>query len=222
MASTFSTDLKLELMATGENAGTWGTKTNTNLNLVQQAIAGYESVNVTNTTVALTMDDGSISQARNMVLAFGGSLTGATNVTVPDSIEKMYILDDQTTHNTSTITFKTSSGNGFAMDEGKRHLAYSDGVNIRRIDLSSLGGLVATASLSDNAVTTAKISDNQITTATISDNQIVTAKISDGVITTVKITNNAITADKLERKFTITTNVTPAGGSDGDLWFVYS
>ena len=222
MASTFSTDLKLELMATGENAGTWGTKTNTNLNLVQQAIAGYESVNVTNTTVALTMDDGSISQARNMVLAFGGSLTGATNVTVPDSIEKMYILDDQTTHNTSTITFKTSSGTGFQMDEGKRHLAYSDGVNIRRIDLSSLGGLVATASLSDNAVTTAKISDNQITTATISDNQIVTAKISDGVITTVKITNNAITADKLERKFTITTNVTPAGGSDGDLWFVYS
>ena len=43
-----------------------------------------------------------------------------------------------------------------------------------------------------------------------------------GVISTVKITNNAITADKLERKFTITTNVTPAGGSDGDLWFVYA
>ena len=53
MASTFSTDLKLELMATGENAGTWGTKTNTNLNLVQQAIAGYESINVTTTTIGL-------------------------------------------------------------------------------------------------------------------------------------------------------------------------
>ena len=61
MASTFSTDLKLELMATGENAGTWGTKTNTNLNLVQQAIAGSESISVTNTTIGLTMDDGSIS-----------------------------------------------------------------------------------------------------------------------------------------------------------------
>ena len=48
MASTFSTDLKLELMATGENAGTWGTKTNTNLNLVQQAVAGYESISVQN------------------------------------------------------------------------------------------------------------------------------------------------------------------------------
>mgnify|MGYP003112238354 CR=1 FL=1 len=222
MASTFSTDLKLELMATGENAGTWGTKTNTNLNLVQQAVAGYESISVTTTSIGLTMDDGSISQARNMVLGFGGSLTGATNVTVPDSIEKIYILDDSTTHNTSTITFKTVSGTGFQMDEGKRHLAYSDGTNINRIDLSTLGGLITTASISDNAVTTAKISDNQITTAKISDNQIVTAKISDGVISTVKITNNAITADKLERKFTITTNVTPAGGSDGDLWFVYS
>ena len=222
MASTFSTDLKLELMATGENAGTWGTKTNTNLNLVQQAIAGYESISVTTTTVALTMDDGSISQARNMILAFGGSLTGATSVTVPNSIEKMYILDDQTTHNTSTITVKTASGTGFAMDQGKRHLPYTDGTNIQRIDLSSLGGLVATASISDNAITSAKISDNQIVTAKISDNQIVTAKISDGVVTTVKITNNAITSDKLLRKFTITTNVTPAGGSDGDLWFVYS
>ena len=222
MASTFSTDLKLELMATGENAGTWGTKTNTNLNLVQQAIAGYESISVTTTTVALTMDDGSISQARNMILAFGGSLTGATSVTVPNSIEKMYILDDQTTHNTSTITVKTASGTGFAMDQGKRHLAYTDGTNLQRIDLSSLGGLVATASISDNAITSAKISDNQIVTAKISDNQIVTSKISDGIVTTVKITNNAITADKLERKFTITTNVTPAGGSDGDLWFVYA
>ena len=108
------------------------------------------------------------------------------------------------------------------MDEGKRHLAYTDGTNLQRIDLSSLGGLVATTSISDNAITSAKISDNQIVTAKISDNQIVTAKISDGVVTTVKITNNAITTDKLLRKFTITTNVTPAGGSDGDLWFVYS
>ena len=209
-------------MATGENAGTWGTKTNTNLNLVQQAIAGYESISVTTTSIGLTMDDGSISQARNMVLAFGGSLTGDTSVTVPNSIEKMYILDDGTTHNTSTITFKTASGTGFTMSEGKKHLAYSDGTNINRVDLSSLGGEIATASIADNAITNAKISDNQIVTAKISDNQITTVKISDNQITTAKIVNNAVDSDKLARKFTITTNVTPAGGSDGDLWFVYS
>ena len=59
MASTYSSDLKLELMATGENAGTWGTKTNNNLNLVQQAIGGFEQVTVgSGATVALAMTDG--------------------------------------------------------------------------------------------------------------------------------------------------------------------
>ena len=62
MASTFSSDLKLELMATGENAGTWGNKTNTNLNLLQQAIAGYEAVTLTaGGTLALAMTDGALS-----------------------------------------------------------------------------------------------------------------------------------------------------------------
>jgi hypothetical protein len=61
MASTFSTDLKLELMATGENAGTWGDKTNDNLNLVQQAIAGFESVALTDGgTVTLAMTDATV------------------------------------------------------------------------------------------------------------------------------------------------------------------
>ena len=55
MASSYSTDLKLELMVTGENAGTWGDKTNTNLNLVQQAIAGYEAIDVASADVTLAM-----------------------------------------------------------------------------------------------------------------------------------------------------------------------
>jgi hypothetical protein len=55
MASSYSTDLKLELMVTGENSGTWGDKTNTNLNLLQQAIAGYEAINVASADVTLAM-----------------------------------------------------------------------------------------------------------------------------------------------------------------------
>ena len=57
MASTYSSDLKLELMATGENAGTWGTKTNTNLNLVQQAVAGYEEISAASADVTLATAD---------------------------------------------------------------------------------------------------------------------------------------------------------------------
>ena len=56
MASTFSSDLKIELMATGENPGTWGDKTNNNFNVVQQAIAGYEEVNVASGDVTLVID----------------------------------------------------------------------------------------------------------------------------------------------------------------------
>ena len=222
MASTFSTDLKLELMATGENAGVWGTKTNTNLQLAEQAISGYESISVTTTNISLLMSDGSISQARNMVLDFTGTLSGATTITVPDSMEKVYLVKDSTTRAGNTLTFKTASGSGFVPDNGKVHLAYSNGTNLSNVDLSTLGGTIGTASLADNSITTAKISDAQITSAKISDNVITTAKLSDNAVTAIKISNNAVTADKLQRKFTITTNVTPAGGSAGDLWFVYS
>ena len=114
MASSFSTDLKLELMVTGENAGTWGDKTNTNLNLVQQAIAGFESVALSNGgTVTLAMSDASLSNARNMVLKFTGTLTGASVVTIPDSIEKFYIFDLSAVTGVTNLTIKTVSGTGF-------------------------------------------------------------------------------------------------------------
>jgi hypothetical protein len=94
MASTFSTDLALELMATGENAGTWGDKTNSNLNLVQQAIAGFEAVALSDGgTVTLAMTNATLSNARNMVLKFTGTLTTASTVAIPDGIEKFYIFD---------------------------------------------------------------------------------------------------------------------------------
>ena len=82
MASTFSTSLKLELMATGENAGTWGTKTNTNLSLVEQAIGGYQEIDVASSDVTLTMSNASISNARNMVLKLTGTLAGTRVVVI--------------------------------------------------------------------------------------------------------------------------------------------
>ena len=221
MASTFSTDLKLELMATGENAGTWGTKTNTNLNLIQQAIAGFQSIDVASADVTLVMTDASISNARNMVLKFTGTLTANRTVNLPDSIEKFYILQDATTHGAFTLTFKTVSGTGFTLDEGKIHAGFSDGTNVTEVALNTLGGTIGTAQIDANSITNALISDNSITTAKISANSIVTSLISDNQVTTAKIPTNAITADKLLRKFTIST-ASPTGGSDGDLWFKYS
>ena len=220
MASTYSADLKLELMATGENAGTWGTKTNTNLDLVQQAIAGYQSINVASIDVALVMSNASISNARNMVLNFTGTLTGTRTVTIPDSIEKFYIVKDGTTHDGNTLTFKTVSGTGFTLDEGKIHAAYSDGTNINEVALNTLGGTIGTAQIENDAVTNDKIADNAITSAQISANAVVTSSISNANISSAKLADNAVTAAKLERKFTISTS-SPSGGSDGDVWFEY-
>ena len=96
MASSFSTDLKLELMATGENSGTWGTKTNTNLDLVQQAIVGFENIAITSTNTTLLMTDATISTARNAVLKFTGTITANCTVFVASGIEKTYILENGT------------------------------------------------------------------------------------------------------------------------------
>ena len=130
MASTYSSDLKLELMATGENAGTWGTKTNTNLNLVQQAVAGYEAIDVASSDVALAMSDATISNARNATIKLTGTLAANRTVTVPNSIEKVYNIIDGTDHAGYTLTFKTASGSGVLLCEGNCYLLYADGTNV--------------------------------------------------------------------------------------------
>ena len=220
MASTY-TALGVELMATGENAGTWGTKTNTNLNLVQQAIAGYEAINVASADVTLVMSNASISNARNMILNFTGTLAANRTVNIPDSIEKFYILKDSTTHSGNTLTFKTVSGTGFTLDEGKIHAAYSDGTNVNEVALNTLGGTIGTAQIEDSSISTAKLADGSVNNAKITTNAITTSNISNNQISTAKIIDNAVTAAKLERKFTISTS-SPSGGNDGDIWFKYS
>ena len=223
MASTFSSDLKLELMATGENAGTWGTKTNTNLELVQQAIAGFESISLSSgSTTTLVMSNASISTARNMVIKFATiTLSGATTVTIPDSIEKFYIFDCRLITNPTNLTIKTASGTGFTIDASKIYAAYADGTNLNEVSLDTLGGTIGTAGIADDAVTSAKIADDAVVSAAIADNAVLTVNISNANVSTAKIADNAVTADKLQRKFTISTS-SPSGGSDGDIWFKYS
>ena len=136
MASTFS-DLGIELMATGENAGTWGTKTNTNLQIVEKAIAGYVEKSIAGgaQTTTLTITDGdtteSTSVARHAVIKLTGTITGNQIVTVPDSIEKVYIVVNGTS-GASTVQFKTASGTGvtFGASDKSTKLLFSDGTNI--------------------------------------------------------------------------------------------
>ena len=143
MASSYSTDLKLELMVTGENAGTWGDITNTNLNILQQAIGGYQEVSIAGgaQTTALVFSNGVISNGKNAVIKLTGAITGNQIVTIPDGIEKTYIIYNGTT-GAFTVQIKTVSGTGptFATTNKGFKSVFSDGTNIVDVALSSPPG----------------------------------------------------------------------------------
>ena len=130
MASTFSDDIKLEKMATGENSGTWGDKTNANLELVEQAIAGYQEIDVASADVTLVMSNAAISNARNMSLKFTGTLAANRTVNMPASIEKLFNVIDGTDHAGFTLTFKVTSQTGFLLCEGNHYICHSNGTDI--------------------------------------------------------------------------------------------
>ena len=113
MASTY-TPLGIEKMATGENAGTWGTKTNANLDLIEQVLGGYKAVSIAGgaQTTALTVADGALTgTAQARMIEFTGSITGNQIVTIPLDIENFYILKNSTS-GTYTVQFKYASGSG--------------------------------------------------------------------------------------------------------------
>jgi hypothetical protein len=127
MASSYS-DLKFELIATGEQSGSWGTTTNTNLGTaIEEAIAESVDVAFSSGTVTLSLTNSNASQsARHLRLNLTGTSGGAQNLVVP-TIEKPYLVNNGTA---DTITVKTSSGSGIGVPSGKTMWVYADGTNV--------------------------------------------------------------------------------------------
>jgi len=206
MPSSFSTDLKLELMVTGENAGTWGDKTNTNLNLVQQAIAGYQGVSIAGgaQTTALVMSNATLSNARNMVLEFTGAITGNQIVTIPDGIEKYYILKNSTS-GAFSVTFKyAGTGSGITLTQGFLTAAFGDGSEIYKVDLTTLQGTIATAQITSLAVTSAKLASFAVTTARLASLAVTSNRLATNAVTTAKLNSLAVTSSRIA-SFAVTT-----------------
>ena len=157
MTSSY-TNLGIELMVTGANAGTWGTKTNTNLEIVEQ-IQGYINKSIAGgaATTSLLIADGSTvsSDARNLIIELSGTITGNQIVTVPDGIEKSYIVYNNTT-GAFTVEFKTASGTGptFSTTDKGIKIVYSNGTNIIDVNanLSTLGA-ITTGAITSDAIT---------------------------------------------------------------------
>jgi len=131
MASTYTTNLQLEKVTTGEKAGLWGTVTNTNLEILEQASSGYLSVDVAAADVTLALNDGATSNGKNLFFTLTGTLAGNRNFIMPATAERIFIVKDSTTRSSSnyTLIVKTASGTGYTMPVGATALVYSDGTN---------------------------------------------------------------------------------------------
>ena len=134
--STYSPSLRIQLINTGDQAGTWGNTTNTNLGtLVESAIAGYISVSITSADQALTALDGAADQSRNAIIALTTTTTAAFNVYAPPA-EKAYVIYNAssytaTIYNSTVLGNTTAAGTGVAIPAGKTVTVWSDGTDFR-------------------------------------------------------------------------------------------
>jgi hypothetical protein len=130
MASTYSTNLALELMGTGDQSGTWGNTTNNNLGtLLEQAIVGYVSQAVTDgADTTLTIANGASSNGRNYVINLTGTLTAARNVIVP-AVNKPYIFVNATTGGFA-VTVKVTGQTGVTIANGKKAIVYCNSTDV--------------------------------------------------------------------------------------------
>jgi hypothetical protein len=186
MASTYS-NLKIQLMGTGENSGTWGTITNTNLGTaLEEAITGSADVTFSSGTVTLALTDTNSSQtARNLRLNLTGISGGAQNLIVP-AIEKAYLVNNGCA---DAITVKNASGTGIAVPAGKTMWVYNNGTNV----VEAMNHMV---SLTTNNVTATDVAATNFTTTnfTITESG-GSLLIKNGATTIVTISSSgAITA----------------------------
>lgn len=178
MASTFSS-LKFELIGTGEQDGTWGDTTNTNLGTaIEQAITGSGDITFASSDVTLTLSNTNASQiARNLRLVCVGVSGGARQLIVP-AIEKQYIVQNDLT---DTVTIRTPSGTGVAVPAGTTTVVFNNGTNVVE-EITNLNSL-AVANLTATAFS-APINATSINTGTLA-NARTTANSANGASTIV-------------------------------------
>ena len=153
MPSTY-TGLGTQLMATGENAGTWGTKTNTNLNIIEQISGGYVSIAITSTPTTLAVSDGAATDANQVahrIIEFTGSIGEATVVTIPLDVEQIYIIKNNSS-GAYTVQFKYVTGSGSsvtwsATDKGTKiiYATANDGTNPDIVDVMATSSEITLA-----------------------------------------------------------------------------
>lgn len=224
MASTYSPTLRIELIGNGEQAGTWGTTTNSNLgSIIEQAITGVQTITMGDATYTLTAYDGAVDEARNAVLVLGGTVTTPQNLIAP-AVEKTYIVKNGTGAN---VTIKTSGGNGVTFVNNQVGIVYCNGTDFfSAVDVNNITGNVAiTGNLSatGNVTTTKNVTGNNATfTGTVTAGTF--AGVNGRIVQTVQ-TNNGTQASTTNTSYTATSftaSITPTSASSKILVLLYA
>ena len=176
MASSY-TGLGVELMVTGENAGTWGTKTNTNLNIIEQISGGYieQAVNGTGATTLTVTDGGTGAALATRIIKLTGTITGNITVNIPIDVENFYFIENGTS-GAYTVEFEYVSGSGSsvtwsATDKGYK-IINAKGNDVTNPDIVEIplgtGDVTLTGiqTLTNKTLTLPKINENVTTTST--------------------------------------------------------
>jgi microcystin-dependent protein len=137
MPSSYSTSLKIQLMGNGEDSGTWGTITNTNWNLMEQAVAGVAFITMSNANYTLSNLNGTSDEARNMILEVSGTNSAIYQVIAP-LVPKFYVVTNNTTGGYA-ITIGASTGSIITVPNGTTVQVYCDGTNFYSAQTASAG-----------------------------------------------------------------------------------
>ena len=138
MASTYTTNLKIQEIASGEQSGYWGTTTNTNWTLIEQAVAGVVTIDMANADYTLTNLNGVSDEARNMVIKATGTNSGIRKIVAPLNQTKIYIISNETTGGYD-ITIGASTGAYITIPNGVTAQVYTDGTNFYSSQTGSAG-----------------------------------------------------------------------------------
>ena len=168
MASSYTTSLKIQEIGTGEQSGSWGTTTNTNWTLIEQAVAGVQTITMANANYTLTNLNGVSDEARNMVLVVTGTNSGIYQVIAPLNQPKMYVVYNNTTGGYA-ITIGASSGSIITIPNGVTAQVYTDGTNFFSAQTGSAGNFTVNGTLTAAGVTvTGALSAASLSAASLS------------------------------------------------------